>query len=472
MNPEKQIELLNQQINNDIAASYYVGRYYFSVNTNKDRSDFGLQPEQDISIDTQREMQSMNIIPMFHEYIHYIHEISTVTGNLGLHLDVSLKSVFSHYFNASLLSCEHHGIDRTDTKMFGYFKAFYNSKESINGHVMQDAKILRIFSIDHKFANISFLNGTDIRNFNFNLPEIEVELFENHSYKRRKILFGKFFIYEGLAYELDRILEQQVLRLRKIKDDKRGTEYTFLRFLARFIYPNVDVESYLTAASLSLNFHNCGETFIGYINRIKSETEAGAEKNKILAGLKAEVSHHLFSRMTEYNEAQDELPTVFIKRQQLHKAFSEIATQAKKGYLLRCEKPSFEVDLIVAGDYAKLLDIVPICDYIYVFKDAEEYKRDFLGTASFTDEISQALKVLIVLDHYQKSHQLSATIDVESTEKIKCPFYCVCDLRFRNTHAAMCAEKPWRTFEISASTDKKYCWYGQGVGEAKGHNEL
>ena len=124
------------------------------------------------------------------------------------------------------------------------------------------------------------------------------------------------------------------------------------------------------------------------------------------------------------------------------------------------------------GEYLKLPDLIPVCDYMYIFRDAEEYMRDFLGSASFTDEQSQALKILIAYDHYQKAHWLKSTKEIEKIEKSKCPFFSCCNLSYRKTHEKICAEKPWRIFEVSFNSDKQYCWYGQAVGEFKGPNEL
>ena len=226
------------------------------------------------------------------------------------------------------------------------------------------------------------------------------------------------------------------------------------------------------AASLSLAYIDSGSMFISFVERIKNEMEAGINKEDILGKIKGETSEILVSKLTDFNEAQDEIVVVFKKRKQLHKAFSTITDEAKKGYLLRCKSPTFEVDLVLSGDYTKLLDVIPVCDFMYVFKDVKEYMRDLLGTASFTDEQSQALKVLIAYDHYQKSHWLKSTKETEKTEKYKCPFFSCCNLEYRKTHEKICAEKPWRIFEISYNSDKQYCWYGQAVGEFKGPNKL
>ena len=188
--------------------------------------------------------------------------------------------------------------------------------------------------------------------------------------------------------------------------------------------------------------------------------------------MKRETSDILVSKLVDFNEAQDEIVDVFKKRRQLYKAFFTITEEAKRGYLIRSESPIFEVDLIIKGDYLKLLDMIPVCDYMYIFKDVEEYMRDLLGTASFTDEQSQALKVLIAYDHYQKSHWLKSTIEIEKKEKYKCPFFSCCNLEYRKTYEKICAEKPWRIFEISYNSDKQYCWYSQAAGEFKGPNEV
>ncbi len=466
------LKKLDEQFKKDSAATYFIGKYYFSVFTNKLRSELGLMPEEETSLTIQKELQIQNLNSLFHEYIHYIHEVSTVVGNIGLSLDIILKSIFSNHFSIYLDNCEFDGFDFSNKELINKFSNIFATKEVINGGGILEGKLVAINSFSLSKQDVYLMDGTDLISIKIGVPILNIHTSINGYHKNIDLPFGKFYIYEGLAYELDRIVNQQINKLTEIKDDLKATEYTVLRSLAKYIYPAIDKECFLVAASLSLAYIDSGSMFISFIERIKTEIEADINKDDILKKIKEETSEILFSKLTDFNEAQDEIVEVFKKRKQLYKAFSTLTDEAKKGYLFRCESPTFEVDLVISGDYTKLLNVIPICDFMYVFKDVEEYMRDLLGTASFTDEQSQALKVLIAYDHYQKSHWLKSTKEIEKTEKYKCPFFSSCSLEYRKTHEKICAEKPWRIFEISYNSDNQYCWYGQAVGEFKGPNEL
>lgn len=468
----EQLEKLNSQFRNDIAATYFIGKYYFSVNTSKFRTDIGLLPKQEIDLLLQRKLQTQNFTSLFHEYIHYIHEISTVTGNIGLSLDLILKSIFSNHFTTYLDNSEYNGFDFSNKDMLDKYSKIYATKEIMNGSGILEGLLIGVNSFSIKQQEVYLLDGNNLVTIKIDVPLLNCRMFINGNYKDAQLMFGKFYIYEGTAYELDRVVDKQFNNLADINDELKATEYTVLRSLAKYIYPAIDRESFLVAASLSLAYLDSGNVFISLIKRIKNEIEGGMNKKDILAKLKTETGAILISKISDFNEAQDEILEIFKKRKQLYKAFSTITEEAKKAYLLRSKSPAFEVDLVIAGDYLKLPDLIPVCDYMYIFKDTEEYMRDFLGTASYTDEQSQALKVLIAYDHYQKSHWVNSTKELERKEKKKCPFFSCCNLAYRKTHESICAEKPWRTFEISYNSDKKYCWYGQAVGEFKGPNEL
>ncbi len=469
---EEQLNKLQNQFNKDTAALYFVGRYYFSVNTHKFRSNFGLAPGAEITLAAQQTIQAQNFLSLFHEYIHYIHEISTVVGNVGLSLDLILKSLFSNYFSTDLSSSTHLGIDLKNRDLMDIFSKIYTTKEVMNGGGPIEGKLLKVNSFSHILQDIYVLNGIELQTFKIDIPMVSISTFYDNKFMDIEVLFGKFYIYEGLAYELEKEIEKQVLQLIEIKDDQKGSEYTMLRSLAKFIFPEIDKESFLVAASLSLSYINSGYMFVSLIERIKKESQMGIKIKDVLLNLKRDVSKLLGSKIIDFNEAQEEITAIFKKRKQLNISFTTITDEAKAGYLSRCESPTFEVDLILRGEFLKLYDLIPICDYMYCFKAPDEYMRDFLGTASYTYAQSQALEVLIAYDHYQKSHWLQSTIAVEKTAKSKCPFFSTCNLGYRKTHEQICAERPWRIFEVSFSGNKQYCWYGQAVGEFKGHNEL
>ena len=204
------LKKLDEQFKKDNAATYFIGKYYFSVFTNKLRSELGLMPEEEISMPLQRELQTKNLTSLFHEYIHYIHEISTVVGNIGLSLDIILKSSFSHRFSTYLDNCEYDGSDFKNKDLRDKFSKIFATKEVINGGGIFEGTLIAINSFSLSKQDVYVMDGTDLISIKIGIPILKTHLFMNGYYKDIDLPFGKFYIYEGLAYELDRIVNQQV----------------------------------------------------------------------------------------------------------------------------------------------------------------------------------------------------------------------------------------------------------------------
>jgi len=413
-------------------------------------------------------MQRENLVPIFHEYIHYIHEISTPVGNVGLSLDLIKKSLFSNFFDPRKDSCESLGMTGDLCDRYRYMNA---SKALLEGSKSVNAKILKIELAGNQLQNFQILSGDMLGSRSIEIPILTAEIYQNDKFEV-DLYFGKFFIYEGLAYELDRELDKQLLGLSVIRDDMRFTEYTVLRLVALKIYPDIDTKSFLTVASLSLAYINCGFVFIDLLRVLKKRVDAGERLEDVLEQLKQQVRELMAGQSDDFEGAQEEIIAIFTGRPQLLTAFQYICGQAKATYAIRKADPTFEVDLIFSGQFETLLEKASICDYMYQFTDLDSFSRDFLGTSSMDDATSQACKVLISYSHYQECHREFSTAKLESRNiETPCPFFSCCNLQLRQEHAKICASRPWRIFEVSARTDQRYCWYGNGVLEFKGITE-
>lgn len=462
------LQELAKIIKQEVWAAYFVGKYYFAVNTNASRTEFGLEHDDDITPDIQKKIQLKNIVALFHEYIHYIHEISTVVGNVSLATDLILKSIFSKYFNPNIENSEHFGLKAMAPDDYDKYSKLYITKNILLGSVETDAKILAVKKLEYINQDIYLLDGDSIVSNNIRIPIFTAETHINSTYRNSKFYLGKFFIYEGLAYELDREFERQGYNLPQIRHHAKGSEYAFLRIIAEYLCPGIDTKSFLTAASLSLSYLDSGSMFVLLLQDLKATINSGNSAEIYLLNKRQAVSAMLFEKLGHFNEAQDEIVEIFKGRKQLYTAFSWIAQQAKNSYMLRAELPTFEIDMVYSKNYHRLFDLVPICDYMYVFNDKDEYNRDFLGTTIEDENIAQSLKALIAYDHYQKAHGLESTLELESSSTVRCPFYTCCNLKLRVDNSEICGNRPWRIFDLSSSTDNQYCWYGQGVGESQG----
>lgn len=466
---EKLKSLLSKLKSDDEWGTYFIGRYYFSIATKKKRAEYGLtQPKQELSKETQLKLQWEHFPALFHEYIHYLHELSTVIGNATLSLDLSAKAIFSNWLTPDPKSSVSDGLKPECQEK--YIKAVVTQDVLFGDfHNAIKGKFLEVKKINYIKQDVFFPYGTDFKQGELSIPSINFDQFADKTVKTGNLLLGKYFLYEGLAYELDRIVDKQVRNLEKIEDYSKGTEYTVLRRLAQFIYPQIDKYIYLSIGAISLQYMECGSTFIKMIERVKQNAENGISQKDTLEKIKSEASSLLKSKRTHFQEAQDEYVKVFENRKNLHQSFSFLTDQMKTLYDKRIENPSFEIDHVFDNRFRDILDFVQICDYMYLFTDEDEFVRDFLGT-SIDKETSLALKTVICYDHYYKMHKIFPTTKVEKSSA-KCPFYTCCDLSLRKDHEETCKTKPWRIYEIAAKKDNQQCWYGGAVLEFKGHNE-
>lgn len=82
-----------------VFGEYLMDRYFFKIETN--RPKVGKIEDLD-----QKKLQSDNIITIVHEYLHYVHEISTHLGTVFLALSTSLRAILSNYTDTGLSSSE------------------------------------------------------------------------------------------------------------------------------------------------------------------------------------------------------------------------------------------------------------------------------------------------------------------------------------------------------------------------------
>jgi hypothetical protein len=457
--------------------TYHMGQYYFRINTNRTKESLGIQgTDQTISPEIQQFLQNQNYAAIFHEYIHYLHEMSTVIGNVCLGLEISAKSIFSNNFDKELKSCEVN--DTTDPKQIELLSKIFHSQHIIFGDSTDkfyNRRLITISNYQYDLHEISVPHDVDLQTFNINVPKLKFYVTENEIAVEDCLLFGKFYLYEGLAYELDREIDKAHKGLLAIDDSLVNTEYTVLRSLAKFVFPDVKKVTFLRLASIALQHINCGQTFIHLLERVKTEVSLGITQDESIRRIKQEMSRTLLNKQSEFNDAQDEYKRVFLKRTQLYKAFGYITDKTKNLYSQRIENPTFEIDMVFSGNYGLLLNATDMCDFMYIFNDEVPYMRDFLGT-TIDLNISQSLKALLTYDHYHKVHLITGTKKVEAKAEIvegqrKCPFFNCCNLDLRRNNEEVCETKPWRIFEISANSDMRYCWYGTGVGEFKSHTE-
>lgn len=216
--------------------------------------------------------------------------------------------------------------------------------------------------------------------------------------------------------------------------------------------------------------------FVSMLERLAIELKSGNSEEFVVNLVKENV-------ISDYTEKADllegvlfEVAEAFKYRSSLKIAFEELKIRFINAANHRIINPTFEVDMIFDGNLAGLLDIVPPCDYMYVFNNKSTFLRDFYGTSKSRlengDESAFHHNIFIANAHYANVLFYTFTGEIDSfeagDEEVCCPFYTACDLKFRKEVPLTCAQTPWKTYDKAYAGDKKFCWYGSGVGFLKG----
>lgn len=441
---------------------YLMNQYYFKVFTGQDKP---------LPINQQL-LQHQHMETILHEYIHYIHEISTQIGTLSLLYAVTYRSILSYYVEKrpdssgfqDNISLQHvktlEGIQETIGAMMG------DDFSEVDGPITA-IKGYELFKYD-----IEIPHGTGLVNKQIEIPVLIID----DNGKEKNLEFSKFFLYEGLAYELEKIF--QINARGKCTDDADGTEYTVLRYFAELLAPGASLPAILTIASFALSYVNCGAMFVSYMKYLTTAGDRGETESQCLARLKERVQGEYKERNGLLEGVLEEIDDAYRGRSSLYAAFQSIKQQYIDSYKARIQNPSFEVDMVINHDIDGLLTIVPPCDYWYVFTDADEYMRDYAGTSKVHQaaglDVAEAHHVLIAQVHYSNVLFYNAIGKLNTIgpgdEAVRCPFYTACNLKFRKENPGICNSKPWETYGLSYHSDKRYCTYGSGVLQTKGIN--
>ena len=315
---------MNEYYNESFIGKYHLGRFYFTINTERTKAEVGLSESQtELVIDQQKLLQREFLSTIIHEYIHYLHEISTVVGNMGLGMDITLRSLFSNWIEPDLAGAMTNG--NSSSESLNLYSSIRVTKDMLEGD-RQDAiigKFINVKRIDSKSEDIFILDEEDsLVTSSYKTPIIYFDSISSSIIREEHLNFGKFFLYEGIAYELDRVVDQKLHQRATIEDSHKGTEYTVMRRVAQYIFPDVEKRVYITLGVLSLQYPECGLTFIEMLNEVKEKSILGIDQNITLDDIKNKVSQLLLNKLQEFEEQQFEYQSILLGRRQLYKAMS------------------------------------------------------------------------------------------------------------------------------------------------------
>ncbi|MDB5124573.1 MAG: hypothetical protein JWP94_2702 [Mucilaginibacter sp.] len=445
-----------QKLSVRYAGVYLINKFFIRIVTDKRKADIPSYNYNDNSFsdDDQMMLQRENYPTLFHEYIHYIHEVSTMAGITQFYLNIVNRSIFSEFVRLPDTSIP---LPVSGEKKL-MFDKINRTLEAATGGSLHDLDDRLVFRIDHidLFDFPAYEPSRDL-DAPIKVPMITYSYLNEATGKEAQdsVYFGKYFIYEGLAHHLDQVVTAQLNRPLTPKRLVKP-EYKLLELIARYYFPGIDERSMLELASMSLCYFNCGQRFI----RMIEEAADVPYLSGFVMGIHNEVYDHFKEHEEEIKFTLEEIKEIFAKRAGMHAAASHLCDVMLNAYEQRMKRPTFEIDIIYSGHLKEMRSFVDLCDMVYELADEDKYMRDYAGTY-LPNQLASDLQIFLChVDYFQTS--------VAEVEEHCCPLYTFCPHRIRQEKPEQCAKTPRLAYEDHV--EYGWCHYGRGIAYMTGQD--
>jgi hypothetical protein len=402
----------------------------------------------------------------FHEWIHYLHNVSTVHGMSAYSSFIGLWNAFRHTTDKSGFS---QGIFLTSSaaelNTRGYLNVIESTRRPADKPLpgQPSASMCRIVrcELDGDF------NG--IRDHLSVCVEVSNTLGDVVTYRKR---IGPTEILESVAY----LLENHFL-VHGFNEPPSVSPSVFpyhtLTLLAQHLTRELDAGTVLMCGLASLQSTFPADALVQFLRGCDSCMQTGEDA---IEWLRAETIQQLSLNEPALRAGLKQIYDMFPVEGGVERAVKETIAFMERNLDLRMDNPFFELDFVdrlrTAGPCSfdqvmnQLMQTHGICSCRQERAGFDgDVERDALfnfAVAASDDRLTEArLAMLASIDflvrHLRGDGSFSAT---SSLPKSKCPFFSSCGKSSRLTHATDCATQPWMAVHTRPEDP---CSYAQGV---------
>ena len=422
-------------------------------------------PFYDRAIDDWATPTGPRVAVLFHEYLHYLHNVSTYAGFKNFLIFQSLLGLFSEAVIGRTLETD-------STTRNHHYEQLLELLDRLQGvpTAEDDADDLLVVAVKYESWAVN-LPGKDPIGGESAMVCVQPSILGSAG-DEFICEFGQYAIEEGIAYELEQLVDEAggggplpfpgalpYFLLRRVAEDVVG---------ARLARPDL-----VRCAILSLELPSPGPFLLRLFERCRDvENPANCidEAARDLARSRPK-------RMALVLSEVDDLVRNYSGRGLAAAGMQELAALMREFAEKRTSDPTFELAPFSSGKadleaVVQLLHAVTPCNAVQEFEGSPEaVARDVLlafgpdrttGGFSRTDGLA-ALQCIV---HYLSCHlgELNFLPPPSDDPKVtRCPYYTSCTLEFRVQDAAICRNAPWKRMENDPT-----CWYGSGAAAVHG----
>lgn len=423
---------------------------------------------------TGRGPQSWASVATFvHEYLHYLHNLSTYAGVLSFISELRTLRLF-------IQTVEKNG------RSLGSAVLSPNEQDELKG-LIQWANTLRggpgraydnIVSIDHvtdQMRTIGLLQGGVMTPRDVSVVTLFTKMKQRDEDQPKpvEVEFGTLCLKEAIAFEAELLMSKNERDV-YFDIDTSTPDYPYRmarRLFERETGESPDHETLIKAALIALQSSDPGSVFLDVIDAYRQRNLHGLSPEKVIlscvdAGRKA------------VEPLIDDICTLMLDREfggfdsriPLANALAFVKKRCQEFMVLRTKDPFFELDFLRHGfDQLKLRSMLMVYPSCAVITSQPEFPdpvqmRIFKGADQEADErLKQEISVFQTAMDFYRAHTADETF--QPTEKAKhseCPLAGACraPLAIDSTRSHICKRTPWDSYD-HVETDN--CAYGTGV---------
>lgn len=416
-----------------------------------------------------------------HEYWHYWHNVSTVSGFKAFAFTQHLLAHFGETLRSRADGTSDGGRSRS-SKALEDMEVLLVLQHDLDGDAVPDDAFLDDWDVEFVVDDVREIPAEEVyqgRRAPNPLVEVAVRCsWPDGSQRQETLLLGACAIEESVAYLVE---EQARVSLTSAPLDPPPVfPYAVVPRVVEHIVgakPSSDLAASL--GTLSLLATHPGPALVALTKIYRGELDRGQSEADALAAVVARQRAAMEGPLSSIlRDDLPELQSMHAGRGLMQGALAHLGSVFTKALHRRLEDPLFDVRLVYPRLTAPALmafhQQYPPCDLLQEREgDEEDVARDELYSFDDTPpdenghrptDFTRSLQAQqdFVLAHLH--HSGSGFVASESAAPARCPFFGACDLEFRKTRSEVCRERPWESY----SGPGDGCWYSTAVAATLG----
>jgi hypothetical protein len=387
----------------------------------------------------------------FHEYAHFLHNISTVSGVAVVINTIELWRCFRQTIDAAG-NCGGSGSDDAARKNHLQTLISYLSAARQNHR-----PLLKTIASPVSVTITSVTERSDVQGTNQEiLSVLECDAIvsdQGGQTENSTIRIGTLELLESAAWLLEKRMVTAINPQETISPPP-VFPYHIVEALADYAAPGLEEEGVLACVLAALQSSDAPQALKEILEIARQAVQSGHDP---VTALRQSTLHALNQGADQLEQVFGALEAEFSNDGVLARAIRRIISAARQGFELRRVDPFFELRIIEnigsrSWSLKNVIRQIPSCAVLQIRPDDENHiGRDILSSfLPNADEYGQdpeaGLRVVhSVFDYVGRHRTKEGLTTTQQAQRGSCPFYTCCDLSLRKKEPDVCRNTPWKS---------------------------